>query len=251
MPGPLSKFICTDRKPLREVENLPSTSKGPLSLQDSQKPLKENEAPAPATVEPDTVVENLEIQEYKLEDKYGPNTAKKVVTHKKMTKNERSLYQKLVNIRIKLSKCRNRAQKQSLQLKAAKNFMKNSNFIATINNMPSAAKLLTMLQFRESKKKEKGRRFSTEEKILALAMLKQSPKGYRFLRRMLVLPSQQILNTFLNQANIKPGINMAHEHLNRLASSNVDFVMVRISLVSTSSELTNFEHNSLFSFASV
>ncbi|CAG4981326.1 unnamed protein product [Colias eurytheme] len=93
--GPLSKFICTDRKPLREVENLPSTSKGPLSLQDSQKPLKENEAPAPATVEPDTVVENLEIQEYKLEDKYGPNTAKKVVTHKKMTKNERSLYQKL------------------------------------------------------------------------------------------------------------------------------------------------------------
>ncbi|XP_045505386.1 uncharacterized protein LOC123703718 [Colias croceus] len=28
MPGPLSKFICTDRKPLREVENLPSTSKG-------------------------------------------------------------------------------------------------------------------------------------------------------------------------------------------------------------------------------
>lgn len=38
-------------------------------------------------------------------------------------------------------------------------------------------------------------------------MLKQSPKGYRFLRRMLVLPSQQILTKFLNQANIKPGIN--------------------------------------------
>lgn len=124
-----------------------------------------------------------------------------------MSNNERCLYQKLVTTRIKLSKCRNRVQKQSLQLKAAKNFMKSSNFIATVNNLPSAAKVLTMLQLREHKKKEKGRRFSTEEKILALAMLKQSPKGYRFLRRMLVLPSQQILIKFLNQANIKPGIN--------------------------------------------
>ncbi|CAG4958194.1 unnamed protein product [Colias eurytheme] len=83
------------RKIQEELNLTEKEIKRPLSLQDSQKPLKENEAPAPATVEPDTVVENLEIQEYKLEDKYGPNTAKKVVTHKKMTKNERSLYQKL------------------------------------------------------------------------------------------------------------------------------------------------------------
>lgn len=98
-------------------------------------------------------------------------------------------------------------QKQSLELKSASNLMKSSNFIATVNNLPSVAKILTRLQFREHKKKAKGRRFSTEEKIIALAMLKQSPKGYRFLRRMFVLPSSSILRKFLNQADIKPGIN--------------------------------------------
>lgn len=90
----------------------------------------------------------------------GSYSTKRVVKNIKLSKKEHNLYKKLIKMRVKLSKCRNRAQKQSMQLKAAKNLMNSSIFITTVNNLPSAAKILTMLQFREhKKKKQKGRRF--------------------------------------------------------------------------------------------
>ncbi|KOB65014.1 hypothetical protein OBRU01_23343 [Operophtera brumata] len=76
-----------------------------------------------------------------------------------------------------------------------------------IDNTPRMAKILTMMQFREMKKKEIGRRFSVEEKIIALSIMKQSPKCYRFLRKIFILPAAQTLTKLLNKANIKPGIN--------------------------------------------
>lgn len=63
------------------------------------------------------------------------------------------------------------------------------------------------MQFRESKKKNKGQRFSLKEKLLALSIHKQSPKGYRFLRRIFILPSPQTLVKLLSMADIRLGIN--------------------------------------------
>ncbi|KAI5641715.1 transposase protein domain-containing protein [Phthorimaea operculella] len=59
----------------------------------------------------------------------------------------------------------------------------------------------------KSIKGDKGRRFTLKEKILALSIMKQSPKGYRFLRKIFILPSPQTLLRVLSMANIRPGIN--------------------------------------------
>lgn len=64
-----------------------------------------------------------------------------------------------------------------------------------------------MLQFREINKKDKGRRFSLDEKIASLSIFKQSPKCYRFIRKIFILPAPQTLIKLINEANVKPGIN--------------------------------------------
>ncbi|XP_063893678.1 uncharacterized protein LOC135117720 [Helicoverpa armigera] len=63
------------------------------------------------------------------------------------------------------------------------------------------------MQCREDHKKEKGRRFTLKEKIASLSIFKQSPKGYRFLRKIFILPAQQTLIKLVQICNIKPGIN--------------------------------------------
>lgn len=57
---------------------------------------------------------------------------------------------------------------------------------------PSTLSLL-QCQVRNIGKKAKGCRFTDDDKILALQMLKTSPKGYRFLQTVLNLPSRKTL----------------------------------------------------------
>lgn len=64
--------------------------------------------------------------------------------------------------------------------------------INTIENCTSTAKLFMQIQCRENKKIIKGRRFTIEEKILALSIMKQSPRGYRFFR-IVIVPAPQTL----------------------------------------------------------
>lgn len=58
-----------------------------------------------------------------------------------------------------------------------------------------------------ARKKKKGRRFSLDEKILALSIYKPSPKAYRLLSRICVLPSRRTLQDLLHKVNLKCGIN--------------------------------------------
>ncbi|XP_076247801.1 uncharacterized protein LOC143187475 [Calliopsis andreniformis] len=55
----------------------------------------------------------------------------------------------------------------------------------------------------------KGRRYTTDEKILALALLKQSSKSYRLLRMLCNLPSATTLKKMLRKIPIKTGISQA------------------------------------------
>lgn len=64
-----------------------------------------------------------------------------------------------------------------------------------------------MSQLRNQKKAKRGRRYSLEDKILALSLLKQSPKAYRLLRKIFALPSRKTLMTLLNNLRCSTGIN--------------------------------------------
>ena len=61
--------------------------------------------------------------------------------------------------------------------------------------------------FRNSKRKPKGRRWNFEDKILALSLLKRSPKSYSFLRLLLPLPSRRTLKSVLSTVHFAAGIN--------------------------------------------
>ena len=63
------------------------------------------------------------------------------------------------------------------------------------------------LQFREISKDKMGRRFTEQEKIMALSVYKQGPKCYRLLRKAFVLPSPLTLSRLIAKANLRAGIN--------------------------------------------
>jgi hypothetical protein len=69
-----------------------------------------------------------------------------------------------------------------------------------------AARLLAGV-IRNSRQKPKGRRWNFEDKVLALALLKCSPKSYILLQTLFPLPSRRTLQSVLNTVHFTAGIN--------------------------------------------
>ncbi|XP_063890834.1 uncharacterized protein LOC135116931 [Helicoverpa armigera] len=82
--------------------------------------------------------------------------SKKAVKQVAVTKTERALYQKMLQVGVKLSKCRSKVKKQAIKIKALQNITTNPQFLETLDKMSSTSKILTLLQFREHKKEKKG-----------------------------------------------------------------------------------------------
>ncbi|CAH2062492.1 unnamed protein product, partial [Iphiclides podalirius] len=59
----------------------------------------------------------------------------------------------------------------------------------------------------ESSDEKKGRRFTLEDKLLALAIMKQGPRCYKFLQRIFILPSATTLKKLVKKLNVQPGLN--------------------------------------------
>ncbi|RVE41073.1 hypothetical protein evm_014276 [Chilo suppressalis] len=151
---------------------------------------------------------NLDITKTSTHSTVVQHSAAKTVKRKLKTcfttKSEQALYKKLRLLQIKLSRCNNQKKKLATSFKIARNIMTNQSFLNTMENMTTAGRTLTLLQFREQKKKGKGRRFTLKEKIMALSIYKQSPKSYRLLRKMLLLPATQTLDKMVQKAMISP-----------------------------------------------
>ncbi|KAJ8910981.1 hypothetical protein NQ315_003674 [Exocentrus adspersus] len=87
-----------------------------------------------------------------------------------------------------------------------------SDIAVDLSRLHKAAQIFFQLQLREAGKLPKQHRFTQKEKILCLALYKKSPKMYKFLSIMFVLPSKATLNKLLNVITFEPGIN---EHVFR------------------------------------
>ncbi|XP_056648588.1 uncharacterized protein LOC130453026 [Diorhabda sublineata] len=66
-----------------------------------------------------------------------------------------------------------------------------------------------MSQVRCQGVKPKGRRYSLDEKIFFLSLLKQSPKGYKLIRKIFAAPSRKTLTNLLGKIPFNMGINPA------------------------------------------
>ncbi|CAK1597788.1 unnamed protein product [Parnassius mnemosyne] len=63
------------------------------------------------------------------------------------------------------------------------------------------------MQFCEAKKMGMGRRFTKQDKVLSLALYKQGPRAYRWLRKIFILPSPLTLSRMISTASLKAGLN--------------------------------------------
>ncbi|KAF2887009.1 hypothetical protein ILUMI_19164, partial [Ignelater luminosus] len=91
----------------------------------------------------------------------------------------------------------------------ATKFTKQYCFEEVINDLDHVTKRFFECQVQNIKKKAKGRRYTTDDKILALVLLKQSGNAYKYLSKIFALPSKQTLTKFLNKISIRPGMNNA------------------------------------------
>ncbi|KAI4462935.1 thap domain [Holotrichia oblita] len=105
---------------------------------------------------------------------------------------------KLYHIATALQRTARRLDYENIDLKQrvelADNFIKSEEFMHTVVN-DVAAKFI-MSQIKLQKMKPRGRRFTLDDKLLALSIMKQSPKGYRFLQKVFALPALMFIQTF-------------------------------------------------------
>lgn len=103
-----------------------------------------------------------------------------------------------------------KAKKQLSFQKRAKNYLKfchESSFEKLTQRLNPCAKKFLKMQVGLCTKKKNARRYTTEEKIIALSIMKQSPKCYKFLSKIFILPSKSTLNALIAQLIIEPGVN--------------------------------------------
>ncbi|CAH0556719.1 unnamed protein product [Brassicogethes aeneus] len=93
------------------------------------------------------------------------------------------------------------------RIKEALKFAQSPEYLQTFLNKTTYN--FVMSQLNSQNKKSRGRRFSLEDKIFALSLLKQSPKGYRLLKKTFALPSRRTLMRVLNKVPFSQGLNMA------------------------------------------
>lgn len=76
-----------------------------------------------------------------------------------------------------------------------------------VPKMNKATQLFFNQQIRNIDVKGRGRRFTFDEKLLSLSLLKVSNKGYNVLCKLFVLPSKRTLRRLLAKIDLKPGFN--------------------------------------------
>ena len=94
----------------------------------------------------------------------------------------------------------------AIRLKETKAFVKTKGF-ENFEKLSRSQKIFIEMQLRNVKLKPKGRRFSMEEKVLALSLYKRSPRCYRYLAHLFILPSPATLRQLLKKVHSDTGIN--------------------------------------------
>lgn len=89
------------------------------------------------------------------------------------------------------------------RLKKAEQFSSQASFNKLTERLNENCRKFFLSQINCSKKKVKGRRFFTDDKVMSLALFKQSPSGYRLLSKIRVT-----LMKFLNRLPVSPGLNL-------------------------------------------
>ncbi|CAG4972030.1 unnamed protein product [Colias eurytheme] len=113
---------------------------------------------------------------------------------------------KIKQLQTDIMRLRKKGESFKARLKSAEDYSNNTLFKHFANNFKKPARLFLSMQL-QAAKNPKGRRFTTEEKILALSLYKKSPKSYSLLNKYFTLPSAKSMKRLLGSIKINAGIN--------------------------------------------
>ncbi|XP_048487611.1 uncharacterized protein LOC105392797 isoform X2 [Plutella xylostella] len=116
----------------------------------------------------------------------------------------KKMYQKCSTI---LKSRRRIVQSYQERIEKAEKLNQNKSFSELVEKLTPQAKTFLKMQVTLANKHIKRRRFTTEQKLLALSLQKQSPKGYKLLHKIFILPSRRTLRKFTHHISLAPGIN--------------------------------------------
>ncbi|KAJ8980836.1 hypothetical protein NQ317_018416 [Molorchus minor] len=130
-----------------------------------------------------------------------------VTRQNQLTPKAKTLYRMVGKWGAKAAAAARKIKSYRARLAEAEKISNSTSFDKLIDHVNETPYKFIMCQVRNQKLPPRGRRFTMEEKILALSILKSSGKGYRFLSKIFVLPSRRTLTELLNKIPLKPGIN--------------------------------------------
>jgi hypothetical protein len=123
------------------------------------------------------------------------------------------LYKRARILQQRVAKMKNR----QISLKQQVTYLQSKKSILThLKNVNETTGNFILSQLQNQKFTPRGRRYTIEDKILALSIFKQSGKGYRYLSKFFCLPSRKSLTTMLNKIPFYCGVNQSiFEHLKK------------------------------------
>lgn len=116
-------------------------------------------------------------------------------------------YHQVKKLTAEMSENRKRIVKYQERLEHAERFAKNTNFQNLLKHVNKPTFDFFMCQIKNQKLNAKARRYTLDQKILALSLYKCSGKGYKLLQKIFSLPSVRTLNLLLQRIPMEPGIN--------------------------------------------
>lgn len=130
-----------------------------------------------------------------------------VTRQDQLTPKARKLYRTVINRGNKLSVLGSRLKSYQSRLQVAGKTAESVAFQNIFEKVNEPTFNFIMSQIKSQLQKPKARRFTLDDKTLALSLMKSSGKGYRFLSKIFALPSRKTLTNFLAKIPLKPGIN--------------------------------------------
>ncbi|KAK9746450.1 Transposase protein [Popillia japonica] len=136
-----------------------------------------------------------------------PSVLLEVTSTQKRSPKTKYLYSKISLYKRKYAIQRRKTETYQQRLANAKKYSDSIVFAKLTNALNVTSRQFFKSQIECSKKKLHGRRFTTDDKITALALFKQTGSGYKFLSEMFALPSRVTIMKLLNDTPIGPGLN--------------------------------------------
>ncbi|KAB0800837.1 hypothetical protein PPYR_06576 [Photinus pyralis] len=116
------------------------------------------------------------------------------------------LYKKLTTWSVKMARMARKITSYKIRLQKAQ-LCNSEGFQKIMSQVNNYTHQFILSQIRNQERALKCRRYTLEDKILALSLYKASGKGYRLLSKIFALPHPRTLSKLLQKIPLQPGIN--------------------------------------------